>query len=95
MTKNGGIIAPIGTLIADEPQLDSVAAERRAVRIVPTMSNHLRAGDQMRHIVDLFGKGVFRAPELTVLKLEQAAEAHRLVKDGHVRGKIVLHVADF
>ncbi|MDB5397925.1 MAG: alcohol dehydrogenase [Rhodospirillales bacterium] len=94
MTKPGGIIAPIGTLIPDEPQFDAVAAEKRNVRIVPTMSNRMKAGDYMRHIVDLFGKGVFRAPELTGMPLEQADEAHRMVKDGHVRGKIVLHVAD-
>ena len=59
------------------------------------MSNRTKAGDYMRHIVDLFGKGVFRAPEITVLPLEQAGAAHSMVKDGHVRGKIVLHVADF
>ena len=94
MTKPGGVIAPIGTLIPDEPQFDPVAAEKRNVRIVPTMSNRVKAGDYMRHIVDLYGKGVFKAPEITVMKLEQAAEAHRMVKDGHVRGKIVLHVAD-
>ena len=58
------------------------------------MSNREKAGDYMRHIVDLYGQGVFQAPELTVMKLEEAAEAHRLVRDGHVRGKIVLHIAD-
>jgi NADPH2:quinone reductase len=94
MTKPGGVIAPIGTLIPNEPQFDPVAAEKRNVRIVPTMSNRTKAGDYLRHIVDLFGKGVFRSPELTVMPLEQAGEAHRMVKDGHVRGKIILHVAD-
>ena len=94
MTKPGGVIAPIGTLIPDEPQFDPVAAEKRNVRVIPTMSNRLKAGDYMRTIVDLFGKGVFRAPELTVLPLEQVGLAHTMVKDGHVRGKIVLHIAD-
>ncbi len=94
MTKPGGVIAPIGTLIPDEPQFDPVAAEKRNVRVVPTMSNRAKAGDQLRTIADLFGKGAFRAPELTVLPLEQAGLAHTRVKGGHVRGKIVLHVAD-
>jgi NADPH:quinone reductase-like Zn-dependent oxidoreductase len=94
MTKPGGVIAPIGTLIANEPQFDPMVAEKRNVRVVPTMSNHLRAGGYLRHIADLYGKGVFRAPELTVMPLEQAAEAQRLVQAGHVRGKIVLHVSD-
>jgi NADPH:quinone reductase-like Zn-dependent oxidoreductase len=95
MTKPGGTIAPIGTLIQDEPRFDAAAAAARGVRIVPTMSNHLRAGGQLRAIVGLFNQGAFRAPELTILPLEEAGEAQRRVKDGHVRGKILLHVADF
>ena len=94
MTKPGGVIAPIGTLIQNEPQFDPVAAAARNVRVVPTMSNRMKAGDQLRTIVDLYGKGVFRAPEINVLPLEQAGLAHTKVKDGHVRGKIVLQVAD-
>jgi NADPH2:quinone reductase len=94
MTKRGGVIAPIGTLIVDEPKFDPAEAEKRNVRVVHTMSNRLKAGDQLRTIVGLYNQGVFRAPELTILPLEQAGEAHRRVKDGHVRGKIVLHVVD-
>jgi NADPH:quinone reductase-like Zn-dependent oxidoreductase len=94
MTKRGGMIAPIGTLIQDEPRFDESEAAARGVKIVPTMSNHARAGRQLRQIVDLFNQGVFRPPQLDILPLEQAGEAHRRVKDGHVRGKILLHVAD-
>lgn len=94
MTRPGGIIAPIGTLIPDEPQFDPVAAAKRGVTVIPTMSNREKAGDYLRHIANEYGKGVYRAPELTFMELEQAAEAHRMVKNGHVRGKIVLHVAD-
>jgi NADPH:quinone reductase-like Zn-dependent oxidoreductase len=94
MVKRGGAIAPIGTLIKDEPQFDAAVADARGVRIIPTMSNRSRAGAQLRTIVDLFGHGRFRAPAIEVLPLEQAGEAHRRVKDGHVRGKILLKVAD-
>ncbi len=95
MTKPGGVIAPIGTLIVDEPMFDPAEAAKRNVRVVHTMSNRVKAGDQLRTIGDLYNQGVFRAPELTILPLEEAGEAHRRVKDGHVRGKILLHVADF
>ncbi len=94
MTKPGGLIAPIGTLIPDEPGFDPAVAAGRNVRIVPTMSNHTRAGGQLRTIVDLYNQGVFRAPAIEVLPLEQAGKGQRKVKDGHVRGKILLHVAD-
>jgi NADPH:quinone reductase-like Zn-dependent oxidoreductase len=94
MTRPGGVIAPIGTLIVDEPKFDQAEAEKRNVRVIHTMSNRLKAGDQLRTIVGLYNQGVFKAPQLTELPLEQAGEAHRRVKDGHVRGKIVLKVAD-
>jgi NADPH:quinone reductase-like Zn-dependent oxidoreductase len=94
MTRPGGIIAPIGTLIANEPQPDAEAAAARDVKIVPTMSNHLRAGDQLRAIVELYNRGEFRPPYMEILPLEQAGEAQRRVKDGHVRGKLLLKVAD-
>jgi NADPH2:quinone reductase len=58
------------------------------------MSNHTRAGDQLRTITGLYNRGALRPPELTILPLEEAGEAQRRVKDGHVRGKILLHVAD-
>ncbi len=94
MTRPGGLIAPIGTLIPGEPQFDTAKAEARGVRIIPTMSNHLRAGRQLRATVDLFNRGVFRAPQIDIMPLEAAGEAQRRVKDGHVRGKILLRVAD-
>ena len=93
-TKPGGVIAPIGTLIQNEPMADPVEAEKRGVRLIYTMSNRVKAGDQLRTIVGLYNQGVFKAPHLTELQLEQAAEALQRVKDGHVRGKIVLKVAD-
>jgi NADPH:quinone reductase-like Zn-dependent oxidoreductase len=88
------MIAPIGTLIPDEPQYDGAAAAARDVRIVPTMSNHARAGAQLRKIVDLYNSATLRPPAITILPLTEAGEAQRRVKDGHVRGKILLHVAD-
>ncbi|HLG87116.1 MAG TPA: NADP-dependent oxidoreductase [Alphaproteobacteria bacterium] len=94
MTKHGGAICPIGTLIKDEPQFDQTEAQRRGVRIIPTMSNRQRAGAQLRTIVALFGEGRFRAPAIEVLPLEKAGDAHRRVQDGHVRGKLLLKVAD-
>lgn len=93
MTRPGGLITPIGTLIVDEPMPDPDTAAARNVRIVHTMSNRTRAGDQLRTIVDLYNKGVFKPPAIEVLSLEQAGEAQRRVKDGHVRGKILLKVA--
>lgn len=91
-TKRGGIIAPIATLIVDELSVDPARAEALGVRVVPTMSNHTNQPRQLRALVDALSAGKIRAPELTILPLDQAAEAQRRVQDGHVRGKIVLEV---
>jgi hypothetical protein len=37
---------------------------------------------------------LLRPPAIEVLSLAEAGEAHRRVREGHVRGKIVLKVAD-
>ena len=94
MTKRGGKITPIGTLIADEPMIGKEEAAARGVEFIPTMSNRTRAGHQLRLIVDLYNKGELKPPQIEVLELAQAGEAHTRVKDGHVRGKLLLHVAD-
>ncbi len=94
MTKRGGKITPIGTLIVDEPMVDKDEAARHGVQFIPTMSNRTRAGKQLREIVGLYNSGTLKPPHIEVLELEEAAEAQTRVKDGHVRGKIVLHAAD-
>ena len=93
MVKRGGIIAAIATLVADEAPHDAASAVQRDVRIVPTMGNYARSGAQLRQLVALFGQGELRSPPLSILPLQQAAEAHRRVQSGHVRGKIVLRVS--
>jgi NADPH:quinone reductase-like Zn-dependent oxidoreductase len=40
----------------------------------------------------LFEEGEFSMPVAQTFPLEQAAEAHRVSQDGHVRGKLVLIV---
>jgi len=93
MVKRGGRVVPIGTLVKGEPSFDLDLADAKGIRIIPTMSKGARAGEQLRIVADLFGKGLFRSPALAVLPLSEAAEAHRRVQDGHVRGKIVLKIS--
>ncbi|MBK7252284.1 MAG: NADP-dependent oxidoreductase [Gammaproteobacteria bacterium] len=93
LVKPGGTIAPIGTLIATEPQPDAARAAVRGVRIVPTMSNFERQGRQLRALVDALARGQIREPAIEVLPLARAAEAQRRVQAGHVRGKLLLDVA--
>lgn len=90
--KRGGIVAPIGTLIPEEPAIDPARADAAGVIVVPTVSSFPNQPRQLQALVDALGAGTIRVPEYTVLPLAQAGEAHRMVQDGHVRGKIVLEV---
>lgn len=92
MVRRGGIVAPIGTLIADEPMPDPERAAELGVSIVPTIANFARQERQLNALVEALGAGKIKAPAIEILPLAQAGEAHRRVQDGHVRGKILLAV---
>lgn len=92
LTKPGGVVAPIATLVANEAPHDAELAARKQVRIVPTMSSYERSGGQLRKLIALAGDGTLRPPHIEVMPLQKVAEAHRRVQAGHVRGKIVLRV---
>ena len=47
----------------------------------------------LRHIVDLAGRGTIRGVIAETFPLEQAADAHRLMDETNFFGKIVLTVA--
>jgi NADPH:quinone reductase-like Zn-dependent oxidoreductase len=70
----------VGTLV------DVGAAERLGVRALRSR----RSADRLRALVDLWRRGALRVQVSRALPLERAAEAHREVEAGHVRGKIVL-----
>jgi len=92
MVRRGGIVAPIGTLIADEPMPDPARAAELGVSIVPTIANFARQERQLNALVEALGTGKIKAPAIEILPLAQAGDAHRRVQDGHVRGKILLAV---
>jgi NADPH:quinone reductase-like Zn-dependent oxidoreductase len=48
----------------------------------------------MREITNLIDAGYVHMPQLDVLALEDAVLAYRMIETGHVRGKLVLKVAE-
>ncbi|MBS0477042.1 MAG: NADP-dependent oxidoreductase [Proteobacteria bacterium] len=90
--KRGGTVTNIGTLIADEEIINPAAAEAAGVTVIPTVSAFPEQPRQLTALVDALAAGRIHAPEITELPLDQAAEAHRSIQGGHVRGKIVLAV---
>ena len=67
--RRDGTIAPIGTLIADEPAYDAARAGARGVHLVPTMANFARQGRQLRALVGRLALGQFDDVALTRMPL--------------------------
>jgi NADPH2:quinone reductase len=95
MLRPGGRLVNILTVTADgDTERDRKEAERRGFRKIVTIIDFERAQESMREISNLIDAGLVHAPPIDVLRLEDAAQAHRRIETGHVRGKLVLKVAD-
>ncbi|HMP72223.1 MAG TPA: NADP-dependent oxidoreductase [Kiritimatiellia bacterium] len=89
-TRSADIVKPGGTLVsilafADEPALQARGIQTRYVFVAPNAT-------QLNDLAQRFDQGRFTTRLATVLPLEQAAEAHRLIQTGRTVGKIVLQV---
>ena len=73
---------------------DTQEAERRGFRKIVSIMDFERARESIRKITYLIDRGVVRVPPIDVLPLEEAARAHEIIDTGHVRGKLVLKVAE-
>jgi len=51
-------------------------------------------GEILRRCAELVDRGELRVEVQQSFPLEQAAEAHRLLEQGHLRGKLVLRIGD-
>ena len=95
MLRPGGRLISILTVTGDgDIEHDRKEAERRGFRKVLSLIDFERARESMREITHLIDGGLVRVPAIDTLTLEDAARAHQLIDTGHVRGKLVLKVAD-
>jgi NADPH:quinone reductase len=95
MLSPGGRLINILTLTADgDIERDKEEAERRGFRKIVTVIDLERARQSMTEITRLIDGGFVHVPPTTVLLLEDAARAHQMIDGGHVRGKLVLKVAE-
>jgi len=84
--RDGGILLGIAGGLPEEE------ARARGVRTSPSRRN--ANPDQLARIADLVSSGEVRVEIAEVLPLTEVARAHELSEAGHVRGKLVLAVAD-
>jgi NADPH:quinone reductase len=95
MLRPGGRLVNILTVTADgDIECERKEAERRGYRKIVTIIDFERAQESMREITNSIDAGFIQVPPIDVLPLEDAVQAHRRIESGHVRGKLVLKVAD-
>lgn len=87
LVKPGGAVAFMNNEPPDIPDL-------RDKPLKAAFVHHRADGASLQQLLELFERGVLRVPEIRVMDLCEAAEAHRLSEAGHTRGKIVLRVQD-
>ncbi|MFJ9459579.1 NADP-dependent oxidoreductase [Kitasatospora sp. NPDC101447] len=77
-------------LVADRDRIGTVADFEGAGRLGVRLLRTRRTAARLAELVRLWEAGGLRLEIAEALPLEKAAEAHRLVGTGHVRGKVVL-----
>lgn len=88
--RSFSVLKPGGRLIYIARPPDGFTAPRDDVQVLrPAVG---RDRPHLERISELVADGAVRAPEITHMKLSEAAAAHDLSRAGHVRGKIVFDV---
>ncbi|MFE6056952.1 NADP-dependent oxidoreductase [Kitasatospora sp. NPDC056446] len=77
-------------LVADRDRIGTVVDYPGAERLGVRGLRAPRTAERLAELVRLWETGALRLEIAEVLPVEKAAEAHRLVGTGHVRGKVVL-----
>ncbi len=100
LIKPGGTLVCIHNLIKDIASYDVEAAETRGVRVVDNIAVIQRADpttfqiDDFRGVVESVASGKVKVPPFEIVPLSGLSDAQRRVENGHVRGKIVVQIAD-
>ncbi|MFF4819230.1 NADP-dependent oxidoreductase [Kitasatospora sp. NPDC001309] len=85
-----GALAASVELVADRARIGTVVDYPEAERLGVRGLRGPRTAERLAELVRLWEAGGLRLEIAETLPLEKAAEAHRLVATGHVRGKVVL-----
>jgi NADPH2:quinone reductase len=87
LAKDGGAVAYMNN---EPPEMAEIAQRN----IKAEFLHHRADGAMLTELVSLFEQGVLQVPEIKVMQLEDAVEAHNQSEAGRTRGKVVLHIQD-
>ena len=90
----GGRYVEIETLISRAADDLVASAAARDIAILSNMVAVARLPEHLKGLAALCGTGKVMPPAIETMPLGEAAAAHRRVEAQHVRGKIILEVAD-
>jgi enoyl reductase len=76
-------------LVQDRSRIGTVAFQPLADQLRIARITTERSAARLRELTQLHSRGALRVSIQAVYRLEEAAEAHRVMETGHVRGKIV------
>jgi enoyl reductase len=79
-------------LVPDRSRIGTIAYQPAAESMGIQRLSSQRSADRLRRLVELHTRGLLKVQVQQAFPLEQAAEAHRLIDTGHVRGKLALTV---
>ncbi len=95
LVRSGGTFVSIPTLVDDgDIPAAAAAGEARGVKRVFSTMTDIDCAATLEKIAGLLAAGDIQLPPLREFPLREVAEAHRLLQEGHTRGKMVLKVAD-
>jgi NADPH:quinone reductase-like Zn-dependent oxidoreductase len=91
-TAGRGVVADLIELTGDPAKVVTIADYGAAKLGAHVSTGANRAWHALADAAALFEQDRFSLPVAQVFALEDAAEAHRLSEEGHVRGKLILRV---
>ncbi|MGG4345422.1 NADP-dependent oxidoreductase [Paenibacillus lautus] len=80
-------------LVGDRSRIGTIVAFDRVEELGVRAIRSQRSKDRLAELVQLYEQGKLKIHVSRTFSLSEAAEAHRTVESGHVRGKVVLRIA--
>lgn len=90
LIRDGGKLVAIETMIPEEALPDMAALDRKAIGYIRASAKFQTLGEHLKALLALMETKSLVAPPTRLLPVSRAADALMQVREGHVRGKILL-----